>query len=181
MFGHTSKTEKIFVVDNAIDYSNQEALFNFCKNSLYSFGHAASSVNAADLSRFICNLSANELAQTGLDVLFESLVKKYKHQKVRIDRSYINVYFPYTPTALHSDHNDPAAISFLVYANPHWQADWAGETQFFTDNAQEVKQSILPQGGRVILFDSNIPHTARAPAVLCPVPRFTLTIKGFLL
>ena len=180
MFGHISKTEKIFVVDNAFDYSNQEALFNFCKNSLYSFGHAASSVSSADLGRFICNLTAEELNHTGFDTLFESLVKKYKNRKVRIDRAYINVYFPYTPTALHTDDNKPDAISFLAYANPHWQSDWAGETQFFTDTIQDVDQSVLPRGGRVILFDSNIPHTARAPAVICPVPRFTLTIKGIL-
>lgn len=180
MFGHTSKTEKIFVVDNALDYSNQEALFNFCKNSLYSFGHAASSVSSADLSRFICNLTAEELGRTGLDQLFESLVKKYKNRRVRIDRSYINVYFPYTPTALHTDDNDADAISFLAYANPNWQTDWAGETQFFTADAQEVIKSVLPCGGRVIVFDSDVPHTARAPAVICPVPRFTLTIKGFL-
>lgn len=180
MFGHTLKTEKIFVVDNALDYSNQEALFNFCKNSLYSFGHAASSVSYADLSRFICNLTAEELARTGLDKLFESLVKKHKNRNISIDRSYINVYFPYTPTALHTDDNDPNAISFLAYANPHWQVDWAGETQFFDSQIQDIQKSILPQGGRVVFFDSNIPHVARAPAVICPVPRFTLTIKGFL-
>lgn len=180
MFGHTSKAEKIFVVDNAIDYSNQEALFNFCRNSLYSFGHSASSTSATDLSRFICNLTAEELSRTGMDTIFQTLVKKYKNRNVRIDRSYINVYFPYTPTALHTDDNDENAISFLAYANPTWQTDWAGETQFFTDDVQDVRKSIFPRGGRVIVFDSNLPHTARAPSVICPVPRFTLTIKGFL-
>ena len=180
MFGHTSKTEKIFVVDNALDYSNQEALFNFCKNSLYSFGHGASSVSVTDMSRFICNLTAEELSRTGLDQLFRTLVKKYKKRDVHIDRSYINVYFPYTPTGMHTDDNDPDAISFLAYANPQWNLDWAGETQFFSSDLAQVEQSILPQGGRVIVFDSNIPHSARAPAVICPIPRFTVTIKGFL-
>ena len=180
MFGYTSKAEKIFVVDNAIDYSNQEALFNFCRNSLYSFGHSASSTSATDLSRFICNLTAEELSRTEMDTIFQTLVKKYKNRNVRIDRSYINVYFPYTPTALHTDDNDENAISFLAYANPNWQTDWAGETQFFTDDVQDIKKSVIPRGGRVIVFDSNLPHTARAPSVICPVPRFTLTIKGFL-
>lgn len=180
MFGRTSRTEKIYVVDNVIDYSNQEALFGFCKNSIFSFGHSATSVSPYELSRFVSNLTDEELSRTSLDKLFESLVKKHYGKGLKIDRSYINVYFPYTPTAVHTDDCSPGAVSFLIYANPYWQLDWAGETQFFTSNLQEVKQSVIPKGGRVILFDSNIPHSARAPSVLCTVPRFTLTIKGFL-
>jgi hypothetical protein len=180
MFGRTSKTEKIYVVDNVIDYSNQEALFGFCKNSIFSFGHSATSTSPYELSRFVSNLTSEELSRTNLDNIFTSLVKKHYNKDLNIDRSYINVYFPYTPTAAHTDDFLPNAVTFLIYANPYWQIDWAGETQFFTDNMQEVRQSVIPKGGRVILFDSNIPHAARTPSVLCTVPRFTLTIKGFL-
>jgi len=180
MFGRISKTEKIYVVDNVIDYSNQEALFSFCKNSKFSFGHSASSVSEHNLSRFICNLTYEELTMIGLDKAFASLVKKHYNKDVKIDRSYINVYFPYTPTAVHTDDRESNAITFIMYANPQWQLDWAGETQFFSDDLLEVKQSVLPRGGRAVLFNSTIPHTARAPSNLCNVPRFTVTIKGFL-
>lgn len=180
MFGRISKTEKIYVVDNAIDYSGQEALFNFCRNSLYSFGHSASSVSHYDLSRFISNLTLEELSRTHLDKLFQVLANKHYGKEVEIDRAYINVYFPYTPTGVHTDDDSPNAISFLSFANPQWLVDWGGETQFFSEDLQSIRESVLPKGGRVVLFDSNIPHSARSPSPLSTVPRFTVTIKGFL-
>jgi hypothetical protein len=180
MFGRISKTEKIYVVDNVLNYSEQEALFNFCKNSHYTLGHSASSVSHYDLTRFVSNLTEEELSRTNLDRAFVSLCQQHYGKEVKIDRSYINVYFPYTPTGVHTDDSENNAVSFLVYANPQWQLDWAGETQFFTDDLESVKESIIPKGGRVILFNSNIPHSARSPSVICPGPRFTLTIKGFL-
>lgn len=180
MFGLISRTEEIYVVDNAVNYSNQEALYGFCKNSAFRFGHSASSVHPQDLSRFVSNLTPEELSVTKLDALFLTLVKDKYKRDVKIDRSYINVYFPYTPTATHTDDYVDDAITFIIYANPMWQADWAGETQFFTDDLHDIKKSVLPKGGRVVIFNSSIPHIARAPSVLCPVPRFTLTIKGML-
>ena len=180
MFGHTSKTDDIYVVDNSIDYANQEALLGFCRNSLYSFGHSAQAHSPHDLSRFVSQLTAAELAVTKLDTVFAALTQQYFKRSVSIDRSYINAYFAYTPTAIHTDDYDPAAITFMIYANTQWHADWAGETQFFNQSLDEVTRSILPRGGRSVLFPGNLPHTARAPSVLCPGPRFTLTIKGFL-
>jgi Rps23 Pro-64 3,4-dihydroxylase Tpa1-like proline 4-hydroxylase len=180
MFGRTSKTKNIYVVDDCIDYANQEALLGFCNQSLYSFGHSASSTSSLDLSRFVSQLTPSELASTSLDAVFTQLVQQHYKRTLRIDRSYINVYFPYTPTALHTDDYDAEAITCMIYANPQWQADWAGETQFFNADLRSVQQSVLPQGGRTVLFDSRIPHAARTPSVICPVPRFTLTVKGFL-
>ena len=180
MFGRISKTEKIYVVDDALDYSAQEALFNFCRNSRYVFGHSASSTSHHDLSRFISNLTSEELSRTRLDELFKTQAKKHYGKDVIIDRAYINVYFSNTPTGVHTDDDAPESISFLAFANPQWSVDWGGETVFFSDNLQSIKQSIMPKGGRIILFDSTIPHSARAPSTMSAVPRFTVTIKGFL-
>jgi Rps23 Pro-64 3,4-dihydroxylase Tpa1-like proline 4-hydroxylase len=180
MFGLTSSTEELYVVDNTVNFSNQEALYEFCKNSTFRLGHSASSIHPQDLSRFASYLTPEELSLTKLDNLFSALIKDKYKQDVKIERSYINVYFPYTPTATHTDNCAEGAITFLYYANPTWQVDWAGETQFFTDDLQDIKKSVLPKGGRAVLFNSSIPHIARAPSVLCPVPRFTLTIKGML-
>ena len=180
MFGHTSKTEKIYVVDNVINYGSQEALFDFCKNSMYSFGHVSSSVNPYDLSRFVSNLTDEELHRTSLDVVFADLVKKYYNKNVKIDRSYINIYFPYTPIAVHSDHHASNAVSFLMFINTQWHVDWAGELHFFNDDLSEITKSVIPKGGRAVVFDSSIAHSARSPSILSPVPRYTLTIKAFL-
>lgn len=180
MFGRISKTAKIFVVDNQLEYSLQEALFNFCRNSKFTFGHSASSISQKDLSRFVSHLTEEELKLTSLDTLFKSLTKKYFNKSVRIDRSYINVYFPSTPTGVHSDDDDVNAVSFLAFLNPQWMVDWGGETVFYSDNLQKIVDYVIPRGDRVVLFNSNIPHSARSPSILCEIPRFTLTIKGFL-
>lgn len=180
MFGHTSKTEKIFVVDNVINYGRQEALLSFSQNSLYSFGHTSTSTHTHNLSRFVCYLSDEDLHKTSLDVVFTDLVKKYYKSDVKIDRSYINVYFPNTPIAVHSDHHSPNAVSLLMFINTQWHVDWAGELHFFNDDLTEITKAVLPKAGRGVLFDSIIPHTARNPSILSPIPRYTLTIKAFL-
>lgn len=179
MFGMSSK-QKFYVVDNVVSFSKQEALYEFCKSSLYRFGHSAATGHPTDLSRFVSYLTSDELRSTELDSIFFDLIKdKYGKESI-IDRSYINIYFPYTPTAVHTDDCDSKAVTAIFYMNHMWHIDWAGETQFYDDKLENITHSVIPKGGRVVVFDSSIPHAARAPSVLCPIPRYTLTIKGIL-
>jgi Rps23 Pro-64 3,4-dihydroxylase Tpa1-like proline 4-hydroxylase len=67
-----------------------------------------------------------------------------------------------------------------MFINTQWHVDWAGELHFFNDDLSEITKSVIPKGGRAVVFDSSIAHSARSPSILSPVPRYTLTIKAFL-
>jgi Rps23 Pro-64 3,4-dihydroxylase Tpa1-like proline 4-hydroxylase len=173
MFGTTLNNTGVSVIDGKVNFCQQEAIYTFCKNSSYRFGHAATSSHHQDLARFVSYLTSEELAVTGLDVIASQEIPTLK-----IQRAYINVYFPYTPTAVHTDDVDDTAITILYYANPTWHHDWSGETQFFSKDLSQITNSIMPAPGRLVVFNSAIPHTARSPSVLAQAPRFTIAIKG---
>lgn len=47
----------------------------------------------------------------------------------------------------HSDSRKPGNHTVVIYLNPTWRADWAGETVFFND-AGDIFQAVLPKPGR---------------------------------
>lgn len=62
----------------------------------------------------------------------------------------------------------------LLYLNPEWRDDWAGEIVFY-DPARECV-SIRPRPGRLLQFDGAIARASRAPGRLCPTLCMTLCI-----
>jgi SM-20-related protein len=58
-----------------------------------------------------------------------------------------------------------------------WQPSWHGETLFYTPDHSDVIRAVLPKPGRMVIFDSDIPHAGRDPSRLCPLIRVTITFK----
>lgn len=69
--------------------------------------------------------------------------------------------------------------TILIYCNPEdqWDSNWAGETVFFDETKQEIIYSTLPVNSRIILFDSDIFHTARSVSRACKTLRKILVFK----
>jgi len=62
----------------------------------------------------------------------------------------------------HIDSHSKDGLTYLIYLNPFWKMEWAGETIFIGDD-DEIITSVIPKPGRVIKFDSTILHCARPP------------------
>jgi len=82
-----------------------------------------------------------------------------------------------TSDLVHVDSTDNNNYTILAYINPEWSVDWGGETLFYDSNLQEIVKAIIPKPGRVIIFDSTLPHSARPPQIHCPYSRCVLAIK----
>lgn len=82
-----------------------------------------------------------------------------------------------TSDLVHVDSTDNNNYTILTYVNPEWNIDWGGETLFYDPNLQEIAKSIIPKPGRVVIFDSTLPHSARPPQIHCPYSRCVLAIK----
>jgi SM-20-related protein len=78
---------------------------------------------------------------------------------------------------IHTDTNDPGHKTVVYYCNAYWQPNWGGETIFYTPDHSDIIRAVMPKPGRLLIFDSNIPHAGRDPARLCPVMRVTVTFK----
>lgn len=76
----------------------------------------------------------------------------------------------------HVDSRKPGNYTTIIYLNPMWKAEWAGETVFLNDMG-DIFQAVLPKPGRTVIFDGNITHAARAVTRVCPAMRVTLMFK----
>jgi hypothetical protein len=108
------------------------------------------------------------------DALIEKRIMCKEHRPIR---AYVNAMtfgtegYPHTDTQVASD------TTVVVYLNPEWKADWAGETVFF-DSSDDVVKAVLPRFGRVSVFPGNMLHAARGLSRICPEARYVLVFKA---
>ena len=101
-----------------------------------------------------------------------------------VKRTHANLFAPRELANYHVDDEGDDAWTFMFYANNNWEINQGGETKFITNFKQEFKQegsepfphiiAIPPIPGRMIIFKSNLLHTATP---FKDFPRFTPTIK----
>jgi hypothetical protein len=104
-------------------------------------------------------------------------------------RSYINGYTYGTEGYAHQDDSwvfrkygeNALSETSIIYLNPEWNIDWAGETvvykNFKFDEDNTIVASVLPKLGRVFVFDSYQLHSARPLSRACHALRSVLVIK----
>jgi len=103
-------------------------------------------------------------------------IKKNLTPGHRLVRCYANAHTFGVEGYPHLDSRAPGNYTVIVYLNPVWKPEWAGETVFFNDMG-DIFKSVLPRPGRVAVFDGRILHAGRAVSRLCPALRVTLMFK----
>ena len=78
---------------------------------------------------------------------------------------------------IHTDTDREEDQTAIFYLNKEWDADWGGETKFYSLDHSEVLMSVLPKLGRMVVFPGSIPHCARQVTRICPKSRITLMFK----
>lgn len=78
-------------------------------------------------------------------------------------------YARYAPGAFYARHRDAFVgqrnrlVSSVLYLNDAWQDDDGGELLLFDEAGEEVIETVLPQGNRLVVFLSErVPHEVRA-------------------
>src|ERR1041385_1297209 len=59
---------------------------------------------------------------------------------------------------IHTDSEEPGHKTVVYYSNAYWQPNWQGETLFYTKDRSEIIRAVMPKPGRMIVFDSDVPH-----------------------
>ena len=107
----------------------------------------------------------------------ESFTLKRIVNRGKIEKSWINLFNRDSPTnRYHADTytNDSSYLSLLYYANSKWDLEWDGGTVFRTDDLSEVEYLSDYKPGRMILFDSSIPHKIYSSSYNAHPYRFTV-------
>lgn len=78
---------------------------------------------------------------------------------------------------IHTDSSDANYFTTIYYAHGVWDANWAGETVFYSQDTGDIAHSINPKPGRLIVFRGATPHVARSPSRECPELRISVVIK----
>lgn len=76
---------------------------------------------------------------------------------------------------IHRDTN--AVITMVYFANAVWKSDWMGELMFYDHSEREVVHAVTPVPGRLVVFDSQLPHRGGVPSRTCLHPRVTVAVK----
>ncbi|WP_081502565.1 2OG-Fe(II) oxygenase [Pseudomonas sp. GM84] len=65
----------------------------------------------------------------------------------------------------------------VLFCNDYWSISWGGELILFNESKKDIIHSIPPRSGRIVIFDGQIPHRARSPAIDCTQLRTTIAFK----
>lgn len=76
----------------------------------------------------------------------------------------------------HIDNRSMNNYSTVLYLNPAWCLEWAGET-IIANELQDVTHAVLPKPGRMITFNGRLWHSSRSVSRRCPALRVCLVIK----
>lgn len=95
-----------------------------------------------------------------------------------LTRCYANRHTYGTEGYIHTDTTRTQDQTCVVYLNNTWDANWGGETNFYSADMSEVVKSVLPKFGRTAVFPGYILHCARGLTRICPEVRTTLMFKA---
>jgi SM-20-related protein len=112
--------------------------------------------------------------------VWDVLNKEMFFDKGILVRCYSNRHTFGTEGYIHTDTERDSDFTCVIYLNKKWDADWGGETSFFTHDNSEIVAAVLPKFGRVVVFPGNLPHCARPVTKMCNEVRTTLMFKVLL-
>lgn len=163
-------------LDGLVPPSLVDAIFESVHQPVYKFGQKS---NPGDSFAFwIANISSEVLGTVApLKALWDLVDGQVAKGACDTVRMYVNAYnFGDCPT-VHADSDDEGFYTVIYYANNDWSYDWSGETVFYNQAKTDITKAVYPTPGRIVLFDSRIPHVARTPSRSCPFVRYTIALK----
>ena len=175
-----AEDRQILVVDGLFNFSEISGIFTGVSGLPYRINNL-SETEVQDIPdrRLVCHLSETALGELNLFTPERMrFLAPHLPPGSGIYKAYVNLGLPWDPCGVHADHFFPKqGKTLLYYVNKDWNQDWGGETLFYDQDARDILFTASFTPGRVVLFDSDIPHVGRPQALAGPSYRFTLAIK----
>lgn len=169
----------IDVFDGALSFAEVTDAHTYAEGSLYRPKRAGgefyigryqttlrSSLSVTDICNF--NFFKNEF-----------VLEYMRTNGFRVRDAYINLCTASDVYRYHVDTYDEkdGCRTLLCYLNHEWMPEWEGETHFSDQEAKDILVSCAFIPGRIIVFDSTIPHKSSQPGPTTPAYRYVLVLK----
>lgn len=183
MYSHTTKAvdgREIHVLDGLFTRAEAEAIYV----AICQLQFKIANVNYLDVQGI-----QDRHLKADVDVNFLNSVKLFGGERDEVVsrlfgdnhylyKSYINLGIKGDSHKCHVDAYHPGqGKTLLYYANRDWEPNHGGETVFYNMEQTDIAFVSTYKPGRIVVFDSDIPHSARPQTMDGPSYRFTLAIK----
>ena len=174
----------IQVKDNILSITTLKNIENYLNDANWRYGWP-SNKNIPfghwnlDITKTVANNPtdvSNRLPED-FDDLWKEINTEFFNSTGVLTRCYANRHTFGTEGYIHTDTERKEDVTVVVYLNPEWEADWGGETTFYSFDKKSILNAVLPAYGRVVAFSGNIPHCARAITRICSKARTTVMYK----
>jgi len=175
----TSSGRKIYVFRDVYDYQRQLNLLDWCVRQPYTFRPANEGVLVGLKSDLVLsahpNLDASQLGEQ-FELHSDSLkpIKETIGPNRELKAHWINANVSKTSPNFHPDSFREGSLSMLYYANVKWDLSWDGYTVWASDDLKSIEHVEFPEPGKVVIFDSSIPHKPTAASPEAPSFRYTM-------
>ena len=172
----TSNGKKIHIFDDLFTLDKRVYMKVFAQNSIYkTTGKSYQDLWETENGRFlVSHYSPEDLNAFGLysDPTGRMIPVLELLQGREVSRSWMLFSDLSTRIYYHTDGNvNDDNLSVLYYVNTEWKDEWNGET-IFADDYGEAEIAVSFKPGRLVVFDSSIPHKASCISTDAPF-RFT--------
>jgi len=169
----TASGHKIQIWDGIYDYATQVSILRGITESTYKFSSTYDNEVEAQEGTWSVysdlNVNMSEAFFTG-----RSTELQKELNGMTPFRMWINASTKETDHSFHPDSVDPGCKSLLYYANIKWDRNWDGYTIWRTPNLEDIEFVSDYVPGRIIIFDSIIPHKASVASKRASPFRFTV-------
>ena len=166
----------IEVFDNRIPLGLRCDLLDYCFNSTFKLGWTDRSSNETDI--YDLNIHSRWTESNIRDChimpyIMGCIEESNWFTKRNVNKAIVNLVKSEDVHYIHA-HKEQVA---LYYVNLDWKDGWYGETVFYNPmNLDEIVFTSTYKPGRILLFDSNIPHAIRPQSIKGPKFRMSLTL-----
>ena len=171
-----SENLNIHVYDGVFSLSEKLKMIDFSYHSFFNFGRKASVFPGDNSSLFQLQstYSLSDIEQMGFfqNKNIETILRSHLNSSYCLERFKIIAVMPHDSFEYHTDSFEVGDFSLLYYMNLDWQPFWEGETNFGCPNLIDIFFSCAFVPGRVVIFDSSIPHKSTQQSFSCPHVRF---------
>lgn len=172
----TSTGRNIHVFREVYDYTHQVNLLKWSLRQQYRFNPGNDSLLLTSKAEMV--LSCGRMPATDefkemmrfdeIDGLNDIIGDR------KIDRHWINCDISKGSSHFHPDAFEKGSLSLLYYLNCEWDLSWDGYTVWASDDLKDIEHIESLEPGKMVLFDSLIPHKPTAVSSTAPSFRYTM-------
>lgn len=163
--------KQVHIYDGLVPAKLRSDIYDFIKASAFFIGWPDADHDMA--IKYQClytHYNAENTIKAGLYPFLKTTEVNDHIKDLSLMKSTVNLS---VPTHSHFSHCHAEKIGIIYYANLDWEQHWHGETLFYSEDLKEIELAVNYTPGRIVVFDSSIPHSVRPQSHAADQYRFT--------